>query len=55
MKTGPQCVLCGKTNTSGTNRPHSLKRTKRTVRPNLQKVNGELVCTRCIRTKNKQK
>lgn len=55
MKKGPQCSVCGKTNASGYNRPHSLKRTKRTVKPNLQKVDGKLVCARCIRTKNKQK
>jgi large subunit ribosomal protein L28 len=44
------CEVCGKTATSGYNRPHSQHRTKRTIKPNLQKKEGILLCTRCIRT-----
>jgi len=44
------CMMCGKTATSAYNRPHSLHKTKRTVKPNLQLVNGMFVCTRCLRT-----
>lgn len=44
------CMMCGKTATSAYNRPHSLHKTKRTVKPNLQLVNGIYVCTRCLRT-----
>ncbi len=49
-----KCEICGKTATSGNNKPHSLHKTKRTIKANLQKVNGILICTRCLRTrKNK--
>lgn len=44
------CEICGKTAASGYNRPHSQHATKRTIKPNLQKVNGQLVCTRCLKT-----
>ena len=29
--------------------------TNKTIRPNLQKWNGFVVCTRCMRTMNKEK
>lgn len=55
------CERCGKTTTFGHNRSHSLRSTRRTFRPNLQKVsimeNGRLVrktlCASCIRTLSK--
>ncbi len=33
---------------------HRGPETKRTVKPNLQKWNGFVVCTRCMRTMNKE-
>ncbi len=47
------CQICGKKPTSGFNKPHSLHRTKRVVKPNLQKSEGKIICTRCIRSKHK--
>lgn len=37
FKDGKKCFLCGKGPTSSYNRPHSLHKTKRVVKPNLQK------------------
>ena len=53
-----KCESCGKTTTFGHNRSFSLRATRRTFRPNLQKVslveNGRKVqktlCTKCMRT-----
>lgn len=53
-----KCDRCGKTTTFGHNRSFSLRATRRTFRPNLQRVtvieNGrkvrKLLCTKCIRT-----
>ncbi|GAB4578892.1 MAG: 50S ribosomal protein L28 [Anaerolineales bacterium] len=53
-----KCQTCGKTTTFGHNVPWSKKATRRTFKPNLQKVlvfeGGrkvqKLLCTRCIRT-----
>lgn len=52
-----KCDVCGKTPQFGHNVSHSMRRTKRQFRPNIQRVkvmeNGRLVskymCTRCIR------
>lgn len=52
------CTLCGKGETSGFNVSHSHRKTKRTWKPNIQKVkaqvNGSIerinVCTRCLRS-----
>ena len=52
------CTLCGKGETSGFNVSHSHRKTKRTWKPNIQKVkaqdNGSVerinVCTRCLRS-----
>ncbi|HSX42159.1 MAG TPA: bL28 family ribosomal protein [Candidatus Saccharimonadales bacterium] len=44
------CALCGKTAVSANNRPKSLHKTKRLMRPNLQKWNGLYICSRCRRT-----
>jgi large subunit ribosomal protein L28 len=53
-----KCDRCGKTTTFGHNRSFSLRATRRTFRPNLQRVtvieNGrkvrKLLCAKCIRT-----
>ncbi len=44
------CILCGRTPGVAHNVPKSVHKTTRTVRLNLQKRNGLLVCTRCART-----
>lgn len=50
----PYCEFCGKQPVKGFNRPKSLHKTKRTIRPNIQKWEGMSVCTKCRRTiKNK--
>jgi len=48
-----KCATCGKTKTSGYNKPHSLHRTKKIILPNLQKHDDKLICTRCLRTESK--
>ncbi len=53
-----KCDSCGKQTTFGRSVPWSKKATRRTFRPNLQKIavweNGRKIqktyCTRCIRT-----
>lgn len=53
-----KCENCGKTTTFGQNRSFSMRATKRTYRPNLQRVSvfeggrsvRKLLCTKCIRT-----
>ena len=55
------CALCGKGRMSGHKVSHSNRKTNRTWNPNVQKtkvvIDGnestEYVCTRCIRTANK--
>ncbi len=52
------CDHCGKKTTFGNNRSHSLRATRRTFRPNLQKVSvlegdkmvHKTLCASCIRT-----
>lgn len=44
------CQVCQKKPGVGYNKPHSLHRTKRTIKPNLQKVQGKNICARCMRT-----
>ncbi|MBK5108512.1 MAG: 50S ribosomal protein L28 [Anaerolineales bacterium] len=52
------CQNCGKKTTFGRNRPWSKKSTRRTFRPNLQKITvyeegqktRKVLCTKCIRT-----
>ncbi|NMA11741.1 MAG: 50S ribosomal protein L28 [Chloroflexi bacterium] len=56
-----KCEACGKSTAFGHNRSFSLRATRRTFRPNLQKVttyeNGTRIqrtlCTKCIRTLSK--
>lgn len=51
---GPSCMFCGKHAVMRLNRPHSLKRTKHVLKPNIQSYRGIDLCTRCLRTlKNK--
>ncbi len=53
-----KCAICSKTTQVGNNVSHSLRRTKRTWEPNLQKVHASIdgtvrrvrVCTRCLRS-----
>lgn len=53
-----KCEHCGKITTFGHNRPWSKKATRRTFRPNLQKVTvyeggrkvRKVLCAKCIRT-----
>lgn len=47
------CGLCGKGDTMGSNKPHSLHSTKRVVKPNLQKKWGVTLCNNCFRTLKK--
>jgi large subunit ribosomal protein L28 len=52
------CEICGKSKRSGCNVSHSHLKTKRTWKPNIQRVrgviNGEIrkinTCTRCLRS-----
>ncbi|MEK7643925.1 MAG: bL28 family ribosomal protein [Patescibacteria group bacterium] len=44
------CSECGKGSKKSASRSHSNIKTLRRQFANLQKVSGELVCTRCIRT-----
>lgn len=52
------CFICGKGRIVGNNVSHANNRTKRQIRPNLQRThivanNGirrEYVCTRCLRS-----
>ena len=52
-----KCATCGKATKFGQNRPESMKATKRTFKPNLQKTtvweNGRPVkktlCAKCIK------
>ena len=53
-----RCEHCGKTTTFGQSRSFSMRATRRTFRPNLQKVSvlegrrtvQKVLCTKCIRT-----
>ncbi len=45
-----RCSICKKRAKSGSNVSHAQNRTKRKFRPNLQKVNGILLCSKCIKT-----
>ncbi|MCX7765898.1 MAG: 50S ribosomal protein L28 [Candidatus Sumerlaeia bacterium] len=57
------CLICGKTTEFGHNVSHSRRRTKRTFRPNLQrvkiryegKVRRAFVCTRCLKANKVEK
>lgn len=53
-RSSKSCMLCGKGDTIRLNRPHSLKRTKAVVKPNLQKKFGAIMCRTCFRTLGKK-
>lgn len=52
------CEVCGKGKLSGCNVSHSNRHTKRTWKPNIQRVRAQVegsirrvnVCTRCLRS-----
>jgi ribosomal protein L28 len=48
-----KCELCDKGAIRAANRSHSKTKTLRRQKPNLQKMDGKKVCTRCIRTASK--
>ena len=50
-----RCTLCQKSPVSGSNVSHSQVHTKRRFKPNLQKVNGLLLCTGCLKAIKKTK
>ena len=50
-----RCTLCQKGPTSGSAVSHSQIHTKRRFKPNLQKVNGLLLCTGCLKAIKKTK
>jgi ribosomal protein L28 len=45
------CSSCGKSSKKAASRSHSKIKTLRRQNVNLQKIDGKMVCTRCIRTK----
>ena len=45
-----RCTICDKKAVSGSNVSHSQVHTKRRFKPNLQKVSGLVLCTKCLRT-----
>ena len=45
-----RCTLCERSAVSGNAVSHAQNHTKRKFKPNLQKVNGLLLCTRCLKT-----
>lgn len=44
------CQICLKAPMMGNNRPKSLHKTRRVIKPNLQKMDGLVVCARCRRS-----
>ena len=44
------CALCGKHNVASYNRPKSLHKTKRVLKPNLLTFGDAKICTRCLKT-----
>lgn len=48
------CMLTGKRPTAINNKPKSLHKTRRMVKPNIQKFRGLKVSTRAIRTIKRQ-
>lgn len=48
------CAMCGKGDVMGSHRPHSLHKTKRVVKPNLQTKWGYRFCQNCFRTLKKK-
>ena len=48
------CQICGKEPSIGYHKPKSMHRTKKLVKPNLQKWQGFYICTKCRKTINKK-
>ena len=48
------CSQCGKGSKKSASRSHSKIKTLRRQNVNLQKLNGEMVCARCIRNLSKK-
>ncbi|MBT3538864.1 50S ribosomal protein L28 [Candidatus Parcubacteria bacterium] len=46
----PKCDICAKGSQKAANRSHSKVKTLRRQKPNLQKLDDKLVCTKCRRT-----
>ncbi|MEI8143206.1 MAG: bL28 family ribosomal protein [Candidatus Berkelbacteria bacterium] len=44
------CLICKKGVSAGSNISHSKVHTKRQFKANLQKVNGVILCTKCLKT-----
>jgi ribosomal protein L28 len=49
-----KCETCGKGSKKAAIRSHAKNKTIRRQKPNLQKQEGKLVCTRCTRTEMKK-
>lgn len=45
-----KCIICDKRSVSGSAVSHSQIHTKRKFKPNLQKINGVILCTKCLKT-----
>jgi ribosomal protein L28 len=45
-----KCTLCLKRAVSGSLVSHSQIHTKRKFKPNLQKIDGVILCTKCLKT-----
>jgi len=45
-----KCEICDKGAKKAANRSHSKIKTLRRQKPNLQKLDGHLVCTKCRKT-----
>lgn len=45
-----RCAICLKSATAGSQVSHSQIHTNRKFKPNLQKVGGISICTRCLKT-----
>jgi ribosomal protein L28 len=45
-----KCMICAKGPVAGNNVPKSQHKTRRMIRPNIQKFQGIKMCTRCLRT-----
>lgn len=48
-----RCIICEKHAVSGNAVSHSQIHTKRKFKANIQKINGILLCTKCIKTLKK--
>lgn len=53
-KSAKICPMCGKKDSMSLNRPHSLHKTKRVVKPNFQRKWGYEFCQNCFRVLKKR-